>query len=103
MAGRRRVSALIVLLAGTMLFESGSAAGPNLPPAPYKPLPVGTVLDYGSWKCEILNSVGFETVCGWAYDVVSTYGLFFAIYDKIVDQIMGSVAEGGGADYMSGT
>ena len=35
------------------LFAGVAVAGPNLPPAPYKPLPVGTKLDYGSWKCEV--------------------------------------------------
>ncbi len=95
MAGRRRISALIVLLAGTVLFESGAVAGPNLPPAPYKPLPVGTRLDYGSWNCTVENSDGFETVCADRQSIASTYGVFTALFDESVEeQMMGSVAEG---------
>jgi len=44
-------------------LSAAYAAGPKLPPAPYKPLPVGTVLDYGSWQCEIVSNKGFDTGC----------------------------------------
>ena len=58
---------------------AGNAAGPQLPPAPYKPLPVGTVLDYGSWKCTVTSSQGIETVCGDNNNRLRLMGHFMAI------------------------
>ncbi len=63
MVGRRLISLFIALLMGTVLWPNGAVAGPNLPPAPYKPLPVGTVLDYGDWKCTVENVDGFRHDC----------------------------------------
>ncbi len=40
MVGRRLISLFIALLMGAVLWPNGAVAGPNLPPAPYEPLPV---------------------------------------------------------------
>ncbi len=54
-------------LAGAIIaisaFAAGSIAGPNLPPAPYKPPPSGKVLDYGDWKCKVEDAKGFRHAC----------------------------------------
>ncbi len=44
----------LVLGASVMLFAGASfaAEGPALPPAEYKPLPVGTKVKYDSWAFE---------------------------------------------------
>ena len=63
-----------------------------LPPAAYKPLPVGTRLDYGSWECTVEESNGLEVRCGNRRHSVSTYGVFVALHDEPVEQMMGSVA-----------
>ena len=39
------------------------AESPNLPPAEYKPLPVGAVIDYDSWTCEVIRSNEVATNC----------------------------------------
>ena len=56
MVGRRLISAFSPLLIGTALWANGSVARPDGPSAPYKPLAVGTMLDYGDWSCEIKSS-----------------------------------------------
>ncbi len=61
--GRLAHLLIAAILVGAVPASPVGAAGPDLPPAPYKPLPVGTVLDYGSWKCEVVESKGMETVC----------------------------------------
>ncbi len=35
-------------------------AGPSLPPAEYKPLPVGTVVTYDTWSYTVKASDGFD-------------------------------------------
>jgi hypothetical protein len=54
---------VIVLGASALLFAgaSFSAEGPALPPAEYKPLPVGTKVKYDSWAFEVKRSDGFES------------------------------------------
>ena len=54
---------LTAVLAVTAWWPAAFAAEAGLSPAPYRPLPVGTVLDYGSWKCEVIESRGMDTVC----------------------------------------
>ncbi len=63
MVYRRAISRFVLLLIGNVLSVDGAVAGPKLPPAPYKPLPIGTVLDYGWWKCRVEASDGLDTVC----------------------------------------
>jgi len=48
-----------VLLA---VAPASAAEGPSLPPAEYKPLPVGTKVRYNNWEYEVQRSDGFETV-----------------------------------------
>ena len=38
MVGRRLISLFVALLIGAVLWTNGAVAGPNLPPAPFKPL-----------------------------------------------------------------
>ena len=65
----------IILPTGTI-----NAAGPGPLPASYKPLPVGTVLDYGSWKCKIESIHKLESVCvGDQGEKLRTVGNFMAI------------------------
>lgn len=45
-------------------------------PALYKPLPVGVVLDYGSWKCEVVGNNGFDTTCRDGNKSVQIFGKF---------------------------
>jgi len=45
-------------------------------PAQYKPLPVGSVLDYGSWKCEVVENIGFDTTCRDGNKRVHFFGKF---------------------------
>ena len=68
----------IAMFAACLVLSSvASAAGPKLPPAPYKTLPVGTVLDYGNWKCTVEAGARHEQVCrGLDRDRVTFYGKF---------------------------
>lgn len=50
-------------LFAAVALSTAHGAGHNLSPAQYKPLPVGTVLDYGSWTCTVRRSTDFEHVC----------------------------------------
>ena len=43
-------------------FNRLSAKGPTLPPAEYKPLPVGTTVKYDTWGYTVKRSDGFKTV-----------------------------------------
>ena len=52
------------------------AASPQLPPAEYRPLPVGTILEYDTWTCEVVRSEGFRTTCrDPEYGTVGFYGV----------------------------
>ena len=71
------MGAMVLVCAVYYLPMAAHAAGPSLPPAPYKPLPVGTVLDYGKWKCTVEHSARREHVCrGAGGDQVTFYGKF---------------------------
>ena len=57
---RKGVGAIV----GGMLILSASstfAAGPELPPAEYKTPPVGTIIEYDTWTCEVIRSEEFLT------------------------------------------
>ena len=53
-----------LLGAVAMLYPLGSSAaeGLKLPPAEYKPLPVGTKVNYDTWEYIVKRSDGFKTV-----------------------------------------
>ncbi len=40
--------------------QSAQPTGPTLAPAEYKPLPVGTRVDYGTWKYQVETSKGAD-------------------------------------------
>ncbi len=50
------------LAAGAPVLAAAPAekAGPQLPPAEYKPLPVGTVVKYDTWGYAVKESDGFR-------------------------------------------
>ena len=79
---KKALTALII--AGVMAFgglsSSLAAEGPKLPPAEYKPLPVGTVIKYNDRKYEVMRTDGHSTVFrgfkGGKLLWVTTYSLF---------------------------
>ncbi len=50
------------LVAGAPGFAAAPAeqAGPQLPPAEYKPLPVGTVVTYDTWSYTVTKWDGYD-------------------------------------------
>jgi len=60
---RRVLAPFKITLFTATLFSAALTAGTQANSAPYKPLPAGTVLDYGTWKCNVESSKGMETVC----------------------------------------
>ncbi len=50
------------LAAGAPVLAATPAnqAGPSLPPAEYKPLPVGTVVTYDTWSYTVTTSDGYD-------------------------------------------
>ncbi len=50
------------LVAGAPVLAATTAeqAGPSLPPAEYKPLPVGTRVTYDTWSYAVAKSDGFD-------------------------------------------
>ena len=50
------------LVAGAPVLAATTAeqAGPQLPPAEYKPLPKGTKVEYGTWRYTVESSDGFD-------------------------------------------
>lgn len=93
MINRRRVVPAFIFLIGASMLEGTALAGPSLPPAPYKPIPVGTRLEYDSWSCVVEGSDGLKTVCRNARASVSTYGTFVPTHRGPAQQIMGSVSK----------
>ncbi len=76
----RTKSFLLTALMAALLSPAALCAGPNLAPAPYKPLSVGTELDYGSWTCRVVASNGLETVCqGRGGDRITLLGNILAL------------------------
>ena len=74
MTGCTRIIAAAILTFG--IASAASAAGPALAPAPYLPPPVGTILDYGSWRCAVEAEEGLDTVCADAGKRARIYGHF---------------------------
>jgi hypothetical protein len=74
----RRFRTMVFICAAVILSGTwGNIAGAN---APYKPLQVGTVLDYGSWKCNVVSNNGLETVCaGDKGEKLTLFGHFIAV------------------------
>ena len=67
-------------LFAAFVLSTTHAAEPTLPPAPYRPLPVGTVLDYGSWRCTVDQGAEFEHVCrGPGGDSATFFGKFVPV------------------------
>ena len=59
-----RLIGAFILGVGVLLCpdEPFAAEGPTLPPAEYKPLPVGTRVTYGDWSYTVKHTDGFRTV-----------------------------------------
>ena len=93
MIGWRLISLVIVVLFGTALLPVAATAGPNLPPAPYKPLPVGTKLDYGWWTCVVEASDGFGTVCTDRVRRAQFFGKFIVHGEQGADGYGGATSE----------
>ncbi len=54
-------------------------AGPQLPPAEYKPLPKGTKVEYGTWWYTVEDSDGFDVT----FKVRSgRWGHYYAVFGK---------------------
>ena len=68
-------------------------ACPNLPPAPYKPLAIGTVLDYGWWKCKVEAGDAFETVCVDRGLRARFFGKFIVLGEQDKDGYGGATSE----------
>ena len=59
----KKFAITILIVAANMLTGVALAAeGPTLPPAEYKPLPVGTKVNYDTWGYTVKRSDGFKTV-----------------------------------------
>ena len=59
----RLISAFMLGVAVLLCSDAPFAAeGPTLPPAEYKPLPVGTNVKYDTWGYTVKKSDGFKTV-----------------------------------------
>ncbi len=86
-----------------MLWPKIVAAGPNLPPAPYKSLPVGTTLDYGWWKCTVEASEGLDTVCADRSQMARFFGKFIVHGEQDKNGYGGETSEVpiDGRDYVS--
>jgi hypothetical protein len=68
---------MLLLLAGLFLAKPAAAQAPNLEPAPYKPLPVGTQVWYGDRGFAVKNTKGLELELQLSDgDWISLYGLF---------------------------
>lgn len=61
--GRNLLASLCLGVTLTCPAAQASDSGTQLPPAAYKPLPVGTMLDYRTWTCRVTATDGYETVC----------------------------------------
>ena len=88
MIGLRTIAAaagLAVLVAGPLAAPDARAqsAGPALAPAEYKPLPVGTRVDYDTWSYTVTESNGFDVTYragnGWAHQ--------YAVFGKSGDGV----------------
>ena len=69
------------LVAGAPVLAATPAeqAGPQLPPAEYKPLPKGTKVEYGTWWYTVENSDGFDVL----FKVRSgRWGHYYAVFGK---------------------
>ena len=60
----KRFATTILIVAATFAAADVALAteGPTLPPAEYKPLPVGTKVNYDTWGYTVKRSDGFKTV-----------------------------------------
>jgi hypothetical protein len=75
----KRFATAILIVAATFAAADVALAaeGPTLPPAEYKPLPVGTEVKYEGWSFKVINSEGFKTSVKTASNKwFSYYGLF---------------------------
>ena len=69
-----------VPLVAAIVLSAAHGAGPDLAPAQYKPLPVGTVLEYKTWQCRLEAGAPNEQVCrGVAGDRVTFYRHFVPV------------------------
>ena len=60
---KRFAAAILIVVATFAAADVALAAeGPTLPPAEYKPLPVGTKVNYDTWGYTVKRSDGFKTV-----------------------------------------
>ena len=53
---------ILIVAANVLTGVALAAEGPTLPPAEYKPLPVGTKVNYDTWGYTVKRSDGFKTV-----------------------------------------
>jgi hypothetical protein len=72
----KRFFRLMAISFTLLSFEVHAA---DLESVPFTPLPVGTVLDYGSWKCEITKSDSLLHRCEHGVDALDYLGKFFAV------------------------
>ena len=82
----RYSSFLAVFLTLLVYLEAPSKAAE---PVRFTPLTVGTVLDYGTWKCEITRSEGFVHRCSDGKNTLDYVGKFFAV-GVVPNQIYGN-------------
>ncbi len=68
---------VLALEAQAQSAQSTQPSGPTLAPAEYKPLPVGTRVDYGTWKYEVEKSKGADIALRTNDDrLIHHYGVF---------------------------
>lgn len=89
----RRYSILGLALLALASILGSAAAGPNLPPAPNTALPVGTVLDYGWWKCTVEASDGFDMTCADGEQRARIFGKFITHGEQDKDGYGGAIPE----------
>ncbi len=89
----RRYSILGLALLALASILGSAAAGPNLPPAPNTALPVGTVLDYGWWKCVVKANDGFDMTCADRERRARIFGKFITHGEQDKDGYGGAIPE----------
>ncbi len=88
----------LVVGAPVLAAAPAEQAGPSLPPAEYKPLPMGTRVTYDTWGYTVTKTEGFDikfrtTAGNWKH--------YYAVFGKHGDSVYLSLNWGAGGDWES--
>ncbi len=83
-----------VLVAATLSAQAMAADGPALPPAPYKPLPEGTVIKYTDRTYEVARTEGFETTISVRSGDQSPWLYTHALFGEYADNMFATHGRG---------